>query len=65
MENQTNNVEKINAPAIVIIVGVVFAAIIFYAASQSFGCMLLGAVIGLITAIFFNSVILPYKPHDR
>lgn len=65
MENQNNNSAKLDPTIITIIAGIVFGGLIFLIASCSFGYTILGSVIGLITAIFFNSVLLPHKPHDR
>lgn len=65
MKNQVKNNTELNAPALVIIMGIVFGAILFLVANATFGNFVLGAIIGLILALIFNYVMLPYKPHDR
>ncbi|MGE8242772.1 hypothetical protein D3C81_632960 [compost metagenome] len=69
MENQINNncttIDAGKAKGIILLVAVVFGALIGFAANETFLSIIGGAVIGLIIAAFFNSVIYPQKPSDR
>lgn len=65
MKNQVKSNPELNAPALVIIMGIVFGAVLFLVADATFGNFVLGAVIGLVVALIFNYIVLPYKPHDR
>lgn len=65
MENQINESKPVNVKGLVLLIGVVFGAFVSYAANGTFASIIGGLVGGLILAVFFNSVILPQKPHDR
>ncbi|MVZ65892.1 hypothetical protein GQF61_08470 [Sphingobacterium sp. DK4209] len=65
MENQIENSNGINAKGIILLVGVVLAAITAWVATGTFLGVIKGTVAGLIFAIIFISVILPFKKHDR
>lgn len=65
MENQVENNENLNVKGIILLLGTIFGGLISIIASGTFLGFISGVVIGLILAIFFVSVILPFKPHDR
>lgn len=65
MENQVEKKETLNVKGLILLIGAVFGAIITIAASGSLAKIILGALIGFAIAVFFNYVILPFKPHDR
>jgi len=60
MENQIEN-----SDGIILLVGVLLAALTAWVATGTFLGVITGTVAGLIFAIFFISVLLPYKKHDR
>ncbi|MBL1409558.1 hypothetical protein [Sphingobacterium faecale] len=65
MENQVNDAQPINAKGLILLIGSVFGALTAFASCGSFSSIIGGLIGGLIFAIFFNSVLLPQKPHDR
>lgn len=66
MENQIENSSCApSAKSLIVLIGIVFGALIAFTANETFMSIIAGAVIGLIVAIFFNSVIYPQKTHDR
>lgn len=66
MENQIeNNSCTPNAKSLIVLIAIVFSALIAFTASGSFTSIVIGAIVGLIIGIFFNSVIYPQKTHDR
>ncbi|WP_437919447.1 hypothetical protein [Sphingobacterium sp. LRF_L2] len=65
MENQVEKNETLDAKGIIILAGTIFGALISIVASGTFLGFIKGIVIGLVFAIFFISVFLPHKPHDR
>lgn len=65
MENQATETKSLNVKSVILLIGVIFGALISFAANETFLSIIGGAVIGLIIAILFNSYILPQKPHDR
>ncbi|WKK58585.1 MULTISPECIES: hypothetical protein [unclassified Sphingobacterium] len=65
MENQIENSNGINVKGIILLVGVLLAALTAWVATGTFLGVITGTVAGLIFAIFFISVLLPYKKHDR
>ena len=64
MENQVNE-QPLNVKGLILLIGTIFGALIGYAACGSFLSIIGGLVVGLIAAIGFISVILPYKESDR
>jgi len=65
MENQVENNENLNVKGIILLLGTIFGGLISIIACGTFLGFIAGLVIGLILAVVFISVILPYKPHDR
>jgi uncharacterized membrane protein YgaE (UPF0421/DUF939 family) len=65
MENQVTETKSLNVKGLILLIGVIFGALISFAANDTFLSIIGGAVVGLIIAILFNSYILPQKPHDR
>lgn len=65
MENQVNDAQPINAKGLILLIGTIFGALISFASNGTFLSIIGGLVVGLIFAIFFNSVLLPQKTHDR
>ncbi|MBP3944223.1 hypothetical protein J5U18_11770 [Sphingobacteriaceae bacterium WQ 2009] len=65
MENQVENCSSVSPKALIVLVGVVFAALIAFVVTESFLGTLAGAVIGLIAAAVFNGVFYKQTPHDR
>ncbi|TJZ62103.1 hypothetical protein FAZ15_06225 [Sphingobacterium olei] len=65
MENQVTETKSLNVKSLILLIGVIFGALISFAANDTFLSIIGGAVVGLIIAILFNSYILPQKPHDR
>ncbi len=65
MENQVEKNETLNVKGIILLLGTVFGALISIITNGTFLGFIGGAVIGLVLAIVFISVILPHKPHDR
>ncbi|MVZ63225.1 hypothetical protein [Sphingobacterium humi] len=65
MENQIENSKGINAKGIILLVGVILAALTAWVATGTFLGVIQGIVGGLVFAIIFISVLLPFKPHDR
>lgn len=66
MENQVENGScTFNPKSLIVLIGVVFAALIAFTACGSALSVIGGAIVGLIIGIFFNSVIYPQKTHDR
>ena len=65
MENQVENKETLNVKGLILLIGTVFGALITILPSGSFLTFILGGIIGFAIALFFVSVILPFKPHDR
>lgn len=65
MENQVENNESLNEKSLILLIGTIFGALISIVACGTFLGFLAGTVIGLVFAIFFISVFLPHKPHDR
>ncbi|WP_140937065.1 hypothetical protein [Sphingobacterium lumbrici] len=65
MENQATETKSLNVKSVILLIGVIFGALISFAANETFLSIIGGAVVGLIIAILFNSYILPQKPHDR
>lgn len=65
MENQVENCSGVNPNALIVLVGVVFAALIGLVVKESFLGTVGGAVIGFIAAIIFNGVFYKQTPHDR
>ncbi|GGH10033.1 hypothetical protein FAZ19_01510 [Sphingobacterium alkalisoli] len=65
MENQVTESKSLNVKSVILLIGVLFGALISFAANETFLSIIGGAVVGLVIAILFNSYILPQKPHDR
>lgn len=65
MENQIENSKGINTKGIILLVGVILAALTAWVATGTFLGVIQGIVGGLVFAIIFISVLLPFKPHDR
>ena len=65
MENQVNDAQPLNVKGLILLIGTVLGAITAYAVCGTFLGIIGGLVGGLIFAIFFNTVLLPQKPHDR
>lgn len=65
MENQIENSKGINTKGIILLVGVILAALTAWVATGTFLGLIQGIVGGLVFAIIFISVLLPFKPHDR
>lgn len=65
MENQANETQPLNAKGIILLVGTIFGALISFAAKGTFLSIIGGLFGGLILAVIFISVILPYKNSDR
>lgn len=65
MENQVNDAQPINVKGLILLIGTVFGALIAFASCGTFLSVIGGLIGGLIFAVFFNSVLLPQKTHDR
>lgn len=65
MENQVEKNENLNVKGIILLLGTIFGGLISIIACGTFLGFISGAIIGLIIAIVFISVLLPHKPHDR
>ncbi|HLS94091.1 hypothetical protein BC792_12420 [Sphingobacterium allocomposti] len=65
MENHVENNEPLNVQGLILLIGTVFGGLISIIACGTFLGFLSGLFFGLVFAIFFISVFLPHKPHDR
>lgn len=65
MENQVNDAQPLNVKGLILLIGTVLGAITSFAINGTFLSIIAGLVGGLVFAIFFNTVLLPQKPHDR
>lgn len=65
MAHQTQESDTLDAKGLILLIGTVFGAIISFAVNGTFLSIIGGLVFGLILAVFFNTVLLPQKPHDR
>lgn len=65
MENQVNDAQPLNVKGLILLIGTVFGALTAFASCGSFLSLIGGLVGGLVFAIFFISVLLPQKTHDR
>lgn len=65
MENQINETKPLNAKGLILVIGVVFGALISFAANGTPLSILTGLIGGLVLAIIFNTFLLPHKSHDR
>lgn len=65
MENQLNDAQPLNVKGLILLIGTVLGAITAFAANGTLLSIIGGLVGGLVFAIFFNTVILPQKTHDR
>lgn len=70
MENQLDNntdttISSNQAKGIILIVGLIFGALIAFAACGSFWSLFAGAFVGFIFAVFFTSVLYRQNPSDR
>ncbi|WP_164109812.1 MULTISPECIES: hypothetical protein [Sphingobacterium] len=65
MENQVNDVQPLNVKGLILLIGSVLGALTAFASCGSFLSLIGGLVGGFIFAVFFNTVLLPQKPHDR
>lgn len=65
MDNNCSTIDAGQAKGIILLVAVVFGALIGFTANETFLSIIGGAVIGLIAAVIFNSIIYPHKPSDR
>ncbi|MCI0921554.1 hypothetical protein [Sphingobacterium rhinopitheci] len=65
MENQLKETESLNVKGIILLVAAVFSALIASVACGTFLSIIGGAVVGLVFAVFFNSVLLPQRESDR
>lgn len=66
MENQVENNACTPSPkGLIVLIGVIFGALISFTANETFLSIIVGAVIGLIIAAFFNSFLYAQNPNDR
>lgn len=65
MENQVEKNETVNAKGIILLLGTIFGGLISIVTCGTFLGFITGIIVGLVFAIFFVSVFLPHKPHDR
>lgn len=65
MENQINETKPLNVKGLILVIGVVFGALISFAANGTALSILTGIIGGLIIAVIFNTFLLPHKSHDR
>lgn len=65
MENQVNDAQPLNVKGLILLIGTVLGAITSFAINGTFLSIIAGLLGGLVFAIFFNTVLLPQKPHDR
>ncbi len=65
MENQLNESKPLNGKGLILLIGAVFGALIAFATCGAFLSIIGGLIGGLLFAAFFNTFILPQKPHDR
>ncbi|QBQ42907.1 hypothetical protein [Sphingobacterium psychroaquaticum] len=65
MENQVEKNETVNAKGIILLLGTIFGGLISIVTCGTFLGFITGIIVGLVFAIFFVSVFLPHKSHDR
>ena len=65
MENQVNEANSLNVKGLILLIGTIFGAVIAFALCGSFLSIVGGLVGGLLFAVFFNTFLLPQRPHDR
>ncbi|GAA4513619.1 MULTISPECIES: hypothetical protein [Sphingobacterium] len=64
MENQVNE-QPLNVKGLILLIGTILGALIAFASCGSFLSIIGGLIGGLIFAVFFITVLLPYKESDR